>query len=55
MKAATIHELKQELLTLCQKELAELCQRLGKLKKENKVASKTPVNALSRAASEGVA
>jgi hypothetical protein len=36
MKAATIHELKQELLTLSQKELVELCQRLGKFKKENK-------------------
>ncbi len=36
MKAATIHELKQELNTLPQKELVELCQRLGKFKKENK-------------------
>jgi HPt (histidine-containing phosphotransfer) domain-containing protein len=36
MKAATIHELKQELNTLQQKELVELCQRLGKFKKENK-------------------
>jgi hypothetical protein len=36
MKAATIHELKQELINLSQKELVELCQRLGKFKKENK-------------------
>lgn len=36
MKAATIHELKQELLTLSHKDLVELCQRLGKFKKENK-------------------
>src|SRR3954464_10050982 len=36
MKAATIHEIKQELGTLSQKELVELCLRLGKFKKENK-------------------
>lgn len=36
MKAATVHELKQELVNLSQKELVELCQRLGKFKKENK-------------------
>ena len=36
MKAATIHELKQELVNLPHKELVELCQRLGKFKKENK-------------------
>ena len=36
MKAATIHELKQELLLLPQKELVELCLRLGRFKKENK-------------------
>ena len=36
MKAATIHELKQELSTHSQKELVELCLRLGKFKKENK-------------------
>lgn len=36
MKAATIHELKQELTNLPQKELVELCLRLGRFKKENK-------------------
>ncbi|MEO5563849.1 MAG: hypothetical protein ABIR18_10450 [Chitinophagaceae bacterium] len=36
MKAATINELKQELVNLPQKELVELCLRLGKFKKENK-------------------
>ena len=36
MKAATIHELKQELTNLSQKELVELCLRLGRFKKENK-------------------
>lgn len=36
MKAATISELKQELTNLSQKELVELCLRLGKFKKENK-------------------
>lgn len=36
MKAATIHELKQELSVLSQKELVELCLRLGRFKKENK-------------------
>jgi membrane-anchored protein YejM (alkaline phosphatase superfamily) len=36
MKAATIHELKQELTSLPQKELVELCLRLGRFKKENK-------------------
>jgi hypothetical protein len=36
MKAATIHEIKQELLTLKPAVLAELCLRLGKFKKENK-------------------
>lgn len=36
MKAATIAELKQELTNLSQKELIELCLRLGRFKKENK-------------------
>lgn len=36
MKAATIHELKQELVSLSPKELVELCLRLGRFKKENK-------------------
>lgn len=36
MKAATIHEIKQELLNAKPAELVELCLRLGKFKKENK-------------------
>src|SRR5215471_3080361 len=36
MKSATIHEIKQELLTVKPAELAELCLRLGRFKKENK-------------------
>jgi hypothetical protein len=36
MKAATISELKQELANLSQKELVDLCLRLGRFKKENK-------------------
>jgi len=36
MKAATLHELKQELTHLPSKELLELCLRLGRFKKENK-------------------
>lgn len=36
MKAATIHEIKQELTQLKVTELVELCLRLGKFKKENK-------------------
>jgi hypothetical protein len=36
MKAATVHELKKELTALEPKELAELCLRLAKFKKENK-------------------
>jgi hypothetical protein len=36
MKAATIHEIKQELTTVKPAELIELCLRLGKFKKENK-------------------
>jgi hypothetical protein len=36
MKAASIHELKQELTGLSQKELVELCLRLSRFKKENK-------------------
>ena len=36
MKAATIHEIKQELSTHKPAELVELCLRLGKFKKENK-------------------
>lgn len=36
MRAATIHEIKQELVQLKQNELVELCLRLGKFKKENK-------------------
>lgn len=36
MKSATVHELKNELSTLTTKELAELCLRLAKFKKENK-------------------
>lgn len=36
MKSATVHEIKQELLTLPTKELVELCLRLARSKKENK-------------------
>jgi uncharacterized FlaG/YvyC family protein len=36
MKAASLHELKQELTHLPTKELLELCLRLGRFKKENK-------------------
>lgn len=36
MKAASINELKQELITLPPKKLLELCLRLAKFKKENK-------------------
>jgi hypothetical protein len=36
MKAATIHEIKQELSTLSPAKLAELCLRLAKFKKDNK-------------------
>jgi len=36
MRAASIHEIKQELSTVPAKQLAELCLRLAKFKKENK-------------------
>jgi hypothetical protein len=36
MKAASIHELKQELITLPPKKVLELCLRLARFKKENK-------------------
>ena len=36
MKAATIHELKQELINTPAEQLVELCVRLAKFKKENK-------------------
>lgn len=36
MKAATVHEIKQELTTLKATELVDLCLRLTKFKKENK-------------------
>jgi hypothetical protein len=36
LKAATVHEIKQELTNASQKELTELCLRLCKYKKENK-------------------
>jgi len=36
MKAATIHEIKQELATIKPAALADLCLRLAKFKKENK-------------------
>ena len=36
MKAATIHEIKHELITIKPAALAELCLRLAKFKKENK-------------------
>lgn len=36
MKAATVHELKDELQQLPAKQLVELCLRLSKFKKENK-------------------
>lgn len=36
MKAATVHEIKQELLTTKPAELTELCLRLARFKKENK-------------------
>lgn len=36
MRAATVHEIKQELTTLKPAELSELCLRLARFKKENK-------------------
>jgi hypothetical protein len=36
MKAATVHQIKQELKTLEPEEILELCLRLSKFKKENK-------------------
>ncbi len=36
MKAATVHEIKQALMGNTAKELAEICLRLAKFKKENK-------------------
>ncbi len=36
MKAATVHEIKQELLTLKPAAITELCLRLARFKKENK-------------------
>jgi hypothetical protein len=36
MRAATVHEIKQELATLKPAELSELCLRLARFKKENK-------------------
>ncbi len=36
MKPATVHEIKQELITLPASALAELCLRLAKFKKDNK-------------------
>jgi hypothetical protein len=36
MKAATVHEIKQELSNIKQSELTALCLRLAKFKKENK-------------------
>jgi hypothetical protein len=36
MKAATVHEIKQELITLPPARLTEICLRLAKFKKENK-------------------
>jgi len=36
MKAATVHEIKQELLSLSPSRLTELCLRLAKFKKDNK-------------------
>jgi len=36
MKSAAIHEIKQELSTVKQAQLIELCLRLGRFKKENK-------------------
>jgi len=36
MKAASVHEIKQELLSLPSSQLAELCLRLAKFKKDNK-------------------
>jgi len=36
MKSASIHELKQELVTLPPKQVLELCLKLAKFKKENK-------------------
>ena len=36
MKAATLHELKQEMTRLSTRQLVELCLRLGRFKKENK-------------------
>ena len=36
MKAATLNEIKQEISTLSQKQLLDICMRLAKYKKENK-------------------
>jgi hypothetical protein len=36
MKAATLHELKQEMVHLSVKQVVDLCLRLGRFKKENK-------------------
>ncbi len=36
MRTATVHEIKQELLSLKPSELADMCLRLAKFKKENK-------------------
>lgn len=36
MKAATLHELKQEMAHLSAKQVVDLCLRLGRFKKENK-------------------
>lgn len=36
MRSATIHEIKQELISLKPSQLVDLCLRLGKFKKENK-------------------
>ncbi|RYF92864.1 MAG: hypothetical protein EOO02_24650, partial [Chitinophagaceae bacterium] len=36
MKAATVHDIKQELLHLSASKLTEICLRLAKFKKENK-------------------
>lgn len=36
MRTATVHEIKQELMTLKPAELADICMRLARFKKENK-------------------
>ena len=43
MKAVTLREIKKELDTLSTQEIQELCLRLSRFKKENKVINKTKI------------